>query len=289
MSRLNIGDKMNNIWNNLIEKLNNLPVNIKFENSSEFTFDSFNDTVVHGKIFKADQYKTNRLILFYHGLGAHTQTQGYKDLAQMWVEAGYDVIGIDLRHQGGKTKGNPQLSTYGLYVSGIDHFENYYYTNLYLDAFRLVEVAKILFPNHLLIANGGSQGGALSLFVASLHKDVKICLADMPSNCDIPFLIEHSKSAFSAFELYFKEHKKNESHAIDILKEIDLLNHVENIKIPTLLASGTKDEVCPTQTTQLVMGKLQCKKDIFIYEGYGHGGYDAIHFPIKLKWIEDNI
>lgn len=280
---------MKQIWQNLIEKLNSITINLDIQNENEFTFSGFNQTTVYGKIFKTEKKKLNRLILFYHGLGANTDTLGFKELAQMWTDNGYDVIGFDARNQGGKTKGYPELSLYGLYVSGIDDFEKYYYTNLYLDAYRLVEVAKIIFPNHLLIANGGSQGGALSLFAASHHPDIKICLADMPSNSDIPFLIKYTKSAFSAFSTFFMDHPESKDASMEILKKIDLLNHVKEITAPTLLASGTQDPVCPSRTAQSIFDRLNCKKEILFYEGYGHGGYDKLHFPKKIKWIEDHI
>jgi cephalosporin-C deacetylase-like acetyl esterase len=270
-----------------IDQQLNQPLDLK-QNDACFSFMSSNQTTIHGKIFRA--HKPNlKCVIMYHGLGAHTATQGYIELSKVWNEKGYDVIGIDMRNQGGKTSGVPSVSDYGLYVSGYQTLDTYYYKELYIDSYLLVEVAKLIFPNHILIANGGSQGGALALVVTALHQDIKLCIADMPSNTDIPYLISHSESGFKDFNHLLKLNPKQEKHVKGLLSHIDVLTYASHIKVPTLLSSGTKDQVCPTVTTHKLFDALTCKKDLILYDGYGHGGYDHLHFDKKFDFILKNV
>jgi cephalosporin-C deacetylase len=271
----------------LIQKQLKKPLNIH-QSNLEFTYQSTFKTTIHGRIFPAD-HKNHICVIMYHGLGAHTKTQGYIDLAHMWNEKGYDVIGIDMRNQGGKTIGLPKISSYGLYASGYQSLEDYYYTQLYIDSYLLVEVAKSIFPNHQFIANGGSQGGAIALCVASMHKDITCCLADMPSNTDIPFLIHESQSAFKVFKSLFDDYPEDKQKTLSILSHIDTLSFAPHIHQPTLLSSGSDDTICPTVTTYKIFDALTCKKDLILYPGYGHGGFDHLHFAKKLDFILKNV
>ena len=279
---------MMKILMNLIQKQLTEKLNLKITGSS-FSFDSSLNTRVYGSLFFAKKSRNNICIVMYHGLGAHTHTQGYIDLAHMWTEQGYDVIGMDIRHQGGLTTGHPKVSKNGLYTSGYESLETYYYTQIYIDTYLLLEVAKQIFPNHLLIANGGSQGGALALISAALHPDIALCIADMPSNTDIPYLMHHSDSRFKDFNLLITLNPSQKTHIENILIDIDVLSYAKMIKVPTLLASGSNDQVCPTITTSKLYDLLTCKKDFCIYEGFGHGGYDDIHFPKKLEFIHHHL
>lgn len=270
----------------LIQKQLKENLNLEIKGTS-FSFDASLNTRVYGSLFFAEKSRRNICIIMYHGLGAHTHTQGYIDLAHMWTEQGYDVIGMDIRHQGGLTRGYPRVSENGLYTSGYESFDSYYYTQIYIDSYLLVEVAKHIFPNHFLIANGGSQGGALALISAALHPDIDLCIADMPSNTDIPFLMHYSESRFRDFRLLIELNPNRRNYIEELLIEIDVLSYTDMIRVPTLLASGSNDNICPTVTTEKLYNLLKCKKDLKIYEGFGHGGYDEIHFSKKLDFIHD--
>lgn len=272
----------------LIKKQIKEPLNLSIS-EHDFSFDSSLNTRVFGTFFQADSPKKNMCILMYHGLGAHTHTKGYTELAAMWTQKGFDVIGIDMRHQGGMTTGYPPVSTYGLYTSGFKNAYSFYYFNLYIDSYLLVEVAKKIFPNAIYIANGGSQGGALALISAALHKDITLCIADMPSNTDINYLMHHSQSGFKDFKQLISDNPSKEQYINNLLEDIDVLTYAHLIKVPTLLSSGTEDQVCPTITTNKLYHLLTCKKDLILYEGYGHGGYDHLHFPKKLNFILKNV
>ncbi len=271
----------------LIDQLDQIPLNLHIESRSQqntfsFSYESYHNDRIYGKYYETLKHPKNIWIVLYHGLGAHTSTQGYLEFVTWWTDQGFDVIGIDMRNQGGLTKGFPIPDPHGLYLSGMDRFEHYYYTVLYLDAYRLIDVAKFI-KNQKVIVNGGSQGGTLALFTGATHPDVELILADMPSNIDLETLIHNSTGGFKVFKDY------QITPPSWLFENIDLLNYAKEIKKPVLLASGTDDSVCPISTVDMFFDQLDCVKTFLRYDHYGHGGYDHLHFPEKLHFIHHHI
>lgn len=279
------GDKMR-YMQKLIDQLNLKPLDIIMDVNNNkhgimFSFSSYHDDRIYGRYFEAKLNSINAWIILYHGLGAHTLTEGYLEFVSWWNTQGFDVIGMDVRHQGGLTKGTPLPDARGLYLSGINHLENYYYTSIYLDAYRLVDVAHQIKQQNIIV-NGGSQGGTLALFAGATHPKVNLILADMPSNINLHTLINHSTGGYKAFI----------DHAVTqpkwLFEEIDLIHYAKAIKKPVLIASGTDDTVCPISTAEAFFAALECDKSFIRYDHYGHGGYDTLHFPEKLKFIKEH-
>jgi len=268
----------------ILEKLDQIPLELTLEktetpNITRFSFLSLHQNKVYGHMYESHVSSKKTWIILYHGLGAHTLTPGYLAFVKWWTDQGYDVIGMDVRHQGGLTKGIPSIDQRGLYVSGVAQFETYYYTTIYADAYRLVTVAKTLKPDHHVYATGGSQGGALAFFAATMHQEVELLMIEMPSNVCIPILVNTSEGGFKAFK----------THHVDLpdwlLSDIDLLAYAKKLHIPILMASGTNDTICPYSTAIKLYDMLDTKKKIITYEGFGHGGYDDLFFQEKLQFI----
>lgn len=271
----------------MLQELNLLPLDFKHTSQESlfgqgFSFLSLKQQIIYGTYWKSAQPTKKTWLVLYHGLGAHTQTEGYISFVKDWLLQGYDVIGIDVRGQGGRTKMHLPVDPKGLYVTGYPNVDDYYYSLIYMDSYRLIDICKKLEPDHRIIVNGGSQGGALALFVGAMHPNVDLILADMPSNTDISVLIHESTGGFKAFQHL-------SSVEPWLMSEIDLLSYAPMIKKPVLLASGTLDTVCPTKTCETLYQELKSKKALYLYPGFGHGGYDALHFKNKLKFIEENI
>lgn len=269
----------------LIEQIKQQPLEIKLEQQNNpritrFSYPSHHGDLIYGHLFETEHKQNHACILLYHGLGAHTMSSGYLTFVKWWNDQGYDVIGMDVRNQGGLSKGKPTVDSRGLYLSGIDSFENYYYTSIYIDAYLLVDVAFKLKNYDHIYATGGSQGGALALFVTAMHPKIELVMAEMPSNTDILTLIHASEGGFRAF-------KNEQIHEPEWLyTDIDLMSYVHLIKKPVLLSTGSIDPICPPQTAKSFYEKLSCPKQFLIYEGCGHGGYDELLFKEKCQFIQ---
>lgn len=270
----------------LLHQLSLIPINYKLTDPQPlsgqgFCFQSMMQQTIYGTYWKTSEPSKQTWLVLFHGLGAHTSTEGYLHFVNQWLHQGYDVIGIDVRGQGGRTQNHCHTDSKGLYLTGYPNFFEYYYSLIYMDSYRLIDVCHIIEPHHKIIANGGSQGGALALFVGAMHQDVQLILADMPSNTDIIYLISHSTGGFQAFKSF--------SHLEPwLVEDIDLLSYASLIQKPVLLASGSLDTVCPLKTSESLYQKLSTKKSMIVYHGFGHGGYDDLHFPKKLKFIEQH-
>jgi len=270
----------------LIDTIKDQPLEIKQESMNDprivrFSYRSLHDDRIYGHLFKTEKEQHHACILLYHGLGAHTLTSGYLTFVKWWNDQGYDVIGMDVRHQGGISKGIPKVDQRGLYLSGIESFETYYYTSIYVDAYLLVDVLEKMKNYDHIYATGGSQGGALALFVSAMHPKIDLVMAEMPSNTEIKTLIHASEGGFKAF-------KTQSIHEPEWLyTEIDLMSYAHLIKKPMLLSTGSIDLICPPQTAKSFYERVSSPKQFLIYEGYGHGGYDELLFKEKLQFINN--
>jgi len=274
-------------WAQYIEQFNqHIKVQLKQFNDGSFCFMSSLDTWIYGQVFEPIHKPSfPEVIVLYHGLGAHLNTQGYIDIAQSWTKKGFYVIGMDVRNQGGKTQGFPIRHPNGLYMSGYESSKTYYYHQVYLDAYRLIDVASMLLPDAKIYVTGGSQGGALAIFAGTYHPNVALVMADMPSCIDIPYLIHQTESGFKVFKTDGSSHDSISNEVMQTLLEIDLLIICKDLSKPILLASGDKDRICPLETTQSFYHQLTCEKELIVYKGYGHGGFDDLHWHEKHRFI----
>jgi cephalosporin-C deacetylase len=270
-----------------IHKNSDYPKNIEFENDTHFSFISTLNCKIYCRFFSQENLEAPVIVLF-HGVGAHTNTVGYREIKDFWYSNGFNVVGMDVRNQGGMTIGEPTVSNHGLYASGIFNNFNYFH-HIYFDAVALVNVVKRLYPHSPIIAVGGSQGGTLAIISSILNSNVSLVLADMPNCIDIKALIQNSKGGFQIFKSSFFTVHPQYHHVIESLSQIDLMHYVDQMKKPILLSSGNLDEICPLDNLMMFYEKLTCKKNIEVYENFGHGGYDQLHNNKKLSFISENL
>lgn len=264
-----------------------IPFSFTLHDEGTFSFPSSLQTQVYGKYYTPiqDYHPLRGVILLYHGLGAVIHTQGYQDLKDFWVAQGFAVVGFDVRNQGGMTQGLPKRHPGGLYLSGAENVEESYFVQMYFDSIRLVDVAKQLFPGFNLYATGGSQGGTLAIIAGMFHPDIKLVMADMPNCIDIPYLIHHANSGFQAFKTAQNGFYLQDIRLQPLIKAIDLLSLTSYLTKPTLLSSGSDDEVTPMVATKKFYDQIRCQKQLIVYPGYGHGGFDQAQGVEKCNWI----
>lgn len=261
-------------------------------------FDSVNNTKVHARLYKNDQaIKDGRpLVVVFHGAGSKVSDDYNIVNCLNWVKNGFSAIMMDCRNQGGLTIDNNEYFLMGhLYqCRGLLDKDTFYDKLLYQDATKLLLITRDekLEPfsdlhDKEIIVNGPSQGGQLSLAAASLSDIPSLCIPDIPSGCAIVSRIEERRGKYTPYDDYIKGNPKLKDLIYQNVSYADIINLAENIKCPVYASVGTADEICPMEYFLVAYDNIKVSKEVIYYEGYGHGGYEDIHFPKKLQFVLD--
>lgn len=192
--------------------------------------------------------------------------------------AGFAHLVMDTRGQGGRwtigatgdrSRSNDGPEFPGVMTRGISDPESYYFTRLYLDAARAVDVAGELpgtDPTRIAVS-GASQGGGLALAAAALSTDrVKVCHADVPFLCDFWRAVTLSPTApYSEIADFLAQHVDSVSAAMNTLRYVDNALLAKRITADCLLSVGLMDTVCPPSTVFAAYNEITAPKQIAVY------------------------
>lgn len=205
----------------------------------------------------------------------HLYLNGYG--AQPWYTASSDrPEWIDIVFWARGQGMNKPTNKYGDWIQyGIDQAESQYYRMAYMDHLRLLDFVAWLpeADTRNVFAEGGSQGGAFTLALASLAPGRLRAIAPY-----IPFL--------SDFEHYFRivswpgSVVQGRAYSLKIpytqllrtLSYIDIKNLTSRITCPTLMGAGLQDPTCPPHTNFAGYNLIPSTtpKSFVIYPTCGH-------------------
>lgn len=233
-------------------------------------------------------------IVIYDGYGGG---RGLPHEWLFWVAAGYRVLVMDTRGQGGgfRLSDTPDGSyprhshSPGFMTQGILSPEDYYYRRVFVDAVAFVRAAQNLKgvdPNRVIVA-GGSQGGGIALAAASLSDGV---FAAMP---DVPFLSSFRRATeivdtypYHEITTYLRVHRSEVAQVFKTLSYFDVTNLVTMAKVPALVSIGLHDPVCPPETIFAMRNRYAGKIDTEVYEFNTHEGGSVAHQLVQARWLE---
>ncbi len=231
---------------------------------------------------------------------------GYSGNAGDWapwlnyVAEGFCVAVLDCRGQGGRSEDNLQVqgnTHHGHIIRGLEdpNPKNLLFRYIFLDTALLARIV-IGFPEvdaTRVAANGGSQGGALTLACAALEPRIALASSVYPFLCDYRRVWEMdlAKDAYQELRTFFRLFDplhEREEEIFTRLGYIDIQHLAPRIKAHTLMSVGLMDTVCPPSTQFAAYNKITAPKELAIYPDFGHeglpGNADRIfRFMMKLQ------
>ncbi len=215
-----------------------------------------------------------------------------------WPASGYAIAALDVRGQGGlSTDPGGVIGTthHGHIIRGLeDEPDHLLFRHIFLDTAQLAGIVMGLdeVDETRVGAQGGSQGGALTLACAALEPRIKRAAPRFPFLCDYQRVWEMdlAKAAYQELSTFFRRHDPTHARIDEWWRRlgyIDVQHLAPRIKADVLLAVGLMDTVCPPSTQFAAYNKITSPKDLVIYPDFGHEslpGFDdrAYQFLLDL-------
>ncbi|MDE6497861.1 MAG: acetylxylan esterase [Muribaculaceae bacterium] len=165
-------------------------------------------------------------------------------------------------------------NTYGDWIQyHIDDPATYYYKGAYLDAVRAIDVLENLpgVDRERMYAEGGSQGGALTLVAAALADGRLRAIAPyIPFMSDFPHYFRIVDWPAGPVKAAAREAGLSDEQMYANLSYFDIKNHARNITCPVLMGIGLQDPTCPPHTNMSSYNLISSPKELRIYPECGH-------------------
>ena len=219
--------------------------------------------------------------------------------ARMYAEYGRTAIAFDFNAHGienGKSAEHyrqlyrkPPLKGYRL--AGWDDHRNTYFMWMTVRAMRALDYVKSLpeWDGKTLVVTGASQGGSLALAAAGLDPQVSLCVAKVPSLCDLGAGAVQRRPGGPLHS--FPVEKQRDATLIREAAYLDNVFFAERIKCPVYLTAGLGDILSGVTSVYAFYNRLQQDtfKHITLHPCFGHAnpgsepGTRAIREALKME------
>lgn len=197
---------------------------------------------------------------------------GDKPIPTNLVMSGFAVLTLFPRGQGESRREWELESGTTKLTYHVTDKERYYYRGAYMDCLRGLDFLcsrEEIDPARLGMWSR-SQGGGFTLATASLDPRLRVAVAEEPFLCNFPAAINITTNPYRELHDYVTKYPEQRQAALDTLAYFDPINLVENIKCPTLVNIGMKDETCPYPTVMPVFEKIPGVKAVYVYPDLTH-------------------
>jgi cephalosporin-C deacetylase len=212
-----------------------------------------------------------------------------------WALAGYGCLRVDTRGQGsawspGDTPdpAGAAPSAPGFMTRGVLDPHDYYYRRVYTDAVLAVEMVRAhpkADPQRIAVV-GGSQGGGMTLAVASLVPDVWAAMPDVPFLCDFPRATEIvERDPYGEIVRYLSVHRDHVQRVFATLSYFDAAVLVRRAKAPAFFSVALMDQTCPPSSVYAAYNRYAGPKEIVEYPFNDHEGGQVFHQAEQLRWL----
>ncbi len=169
---------------------------------------------------------------------------------------------------------------------GMDDPYRYYYRRMVLGAIRCLDflAARREVDKARIAVAGSSQGGGMSLLVASLDKRIRALSANVPALCDHAGSLQGRPSGWP--RLLRRAGAGERERVLRTMSYYDAATAASRITVPARLAAGFIDRTCPPSTVMAAFNNLRGPRTIEMVPGMGHAtpkGYGE-DWP---RWLMD--
>lgn len=174
------------------------------------------------------------------------------------------------------------------FINGIENRDKYYLKKVYLSCVRAIDYLTSLpeWDGKNIIAQGGSQGGALALITAGLDTRVTICAASYPALSDMAGYLDNRAGGYPHLFTQYKDMDKPE--IIKTLQYYDVVNFARLIKAPVFMTWGFNDNVCPPTTSYIDYNVITSQKKALITPINEHWSSDTTKRAV-FDWIKTQL
>ncbi len=280
-------DDFDEFWDKRLARLNAIVPEVTFEDAplkvkgaiiQKMTFIAEDGSKIVSRVVRPDTTEKVPVMFRFHGLSGNSSDY-CSNLA--YAYAGFAVITMDCRNQGGESNDNTPRSAINTSWITRGYFEgpeNLYYTAIFSDIVQLVRLTKTLDfadPDRMF-ARGGSQGGALTVACSALcGDDIKACAPMYPYLSDYKRVYEMdlAEDAYKDLKDFIRKVIPEDGEREEFWKTlgyIDIQNMTKRIKANVYWFTGLMDKTCPASTQFAAYNKITSNKKMYIASLYGH-------------------
>ena len=212
---------------------------------SQLTFHSLGGVEVTGYSLGWSDDARRPLVVHSHGYGSQC------DIQWKWAEAGYNVMGIDIRGFGRSAAAVPAPSRWGYVLTGIESPETSVLRGAVCDYSRAMQLARDLFAGETArqLTYGFSFAGGLALMAEALWDTSDLLVLGVPTFGWAEgryFFVKSGSGAEIAH--YLKERPEATEDIMLVLRYFDAVNFAGMVSCETLIGLGLNDPVVPAET-----------------------------------------
>lgn len=220
----------------------------------------------------ASKDKPVPVVVWFHG-GNGSRMRPFNYLH--WIMAGFAVIAMDFRQQGGTTGSNTPLKRCGansFAVMNIEDCKSYYLYHAWTDALISIKLSRLIpeIDADKIVVAGGSQGGGTALAMAALDKRIALCLAAVPSFCWWERRIFIRSACAADISRFIERYPEKTETVFNTMTYYDVVNFVDKIECPVMASCGMKDESTPPDCVYAAYNKIRSEKYMDNYPAGGH-------------------
>ena len=199
------------------------------------------------------------LVVHSHGYG------GGLDSMWHWARMGVNVLGVEARGYGHSRDALPSLSPWGYVLTGIESPETHVLRGAVCDYMRAVEVGREILDPFVscTVLNGTSFAGGLAVMAESILQVADFLVVAVPSFGWAEgrrLLVEDGSG--QEINRYLETHPEREEDVMLVLSYFDSMNFAAEIRCPTLVGLGLKDNVVPAPTIYAIVNHLSAPHQV---------------------------